>query len=303
MDSAVISIENVTKVYPNGVVANRDVSLEVNSGEIVCLVGPNGAGKTTLVRQIMGLVKPTRGKILVLGVDPFDKQRVVRENIGYVPQAPLVFPAHRVDEVLEYMVSLAGGSLSLVDELLELLGLRNVKNILGYQLSLGQRKLLLIAMALAKNPRILVMDEPTSFIDIVRKRLVWKAILNAKKEGKTVLLVSHDIEEITRLCDRVYIMVKGRIVYHGDTKYVREFSGVELRIYTNNPCRIAEKIKHGVLKVEDNVLTVSYSAFNNALKDLEKLVNSKHNSLKYRLNLEYPSITSVISSFLSDKKK
>ncbi len=298
MSNAVIHVENLTKIYPNGVIANRDVSLKVCNGEIVCLVGPNGAGKTTLVRQVMGLLKPTRGRVRVLGVDPFKEQYVVRENIGYVPQMPLAFPAHKVIEVLKYVTDLVGERSIGIDELLKLLELESVKNILGYQLSLGQRKLLLMAMALAKNPKILVMDEPTSFVDIVKKQLVWRIILRAKNEGKTIFIVSHDVEEISRLCDRVYVMVSGRIIYHGSIKDIHKLNGVELKIYVDEPRKIIEKIKYGTLRVEGNALIVNYATFSDALKDLGNLASMSLDGFKFKLILEYPSITSSLLSIL-----
>ena len=300
MGGTVVDVENVTKIYPNGVVANRGVSLKVCNGEIVCLVGPNGAGKTTLIRQIMGLLRPTSGRVRVLGVDPFREQHVVRKNVGYVPQAPLTFPAHRVSEVLEYVVDLAGEKRARVYELLELLDLEDVRSALGYQLSLGQRKLLLIAMALAKNPAVLVMDEPTAFVDIIRKRVVWEIISKLKSQNKTVLLVSHDVEEVKRLCDRVYVMFSGRVVYSGGITDVSKLGGVELRIYTSSPSEVAKKIRHGVTRVQGNTLLASYTTLSEALKDLSSLADLPTNGLEFKLVLEYPSITSTLLSIADE---
>ncbi len=292
----IILVRNVTKVYPNGVEANKNVSISVRCREIACLVGPNGAGKTTLIRQIMGLLKPSRGKIYVLGVDPLEKPDVIRENVGYVPQMPLAFPAHRVVEVLDYVAKLANKEDTKIEELLKLLGLENARYLLGYQLSLGQRKLLLMAMALIKDPKILILDEPTSFVDIVNRQLIWELVSRVKNDGKTILLVSHDIDEIKRLCSKIYVMVAGRIVYGGSIEALRRLSGIELKVYTDNPQRLINMIKHGAPEVRGNTIVVYYDVFSNALKDLEAL--SKTNIGDLKLVLEYPSLTYSIAFML-----
>lgn len=249
----------------------------------------------------MGLLRPTSGRVRVLGVDPFMEQHVVRKNVGYVPQSPLTFPAHKVSEVLEYVVDLAGEKRVRVYELLKLLDLEDAKNVLGYQLSLGQRKLLLIAMALAKNPRILVLDEPTTFVDIIRKRVVWETILKLRSQNKTMLLVSHDVEEVKRLCDRVYVMFSGRVVYNGGITDISKLGGVELRIYTHKPSEVAKKIKHGVTMTQENTLLVSYTTLSEALKDLSSLADLSANGLELKLVLEYPSITSALLSIVDSR--
>ena len=161
MRDPVVLAERVTKVYPNGVKANVDVSIVVRDCEVVCIMGPNGAGKTTFVRQVMGMLKPTSGVIRVFGVDPAEKQDYVRRRISYTPQLPLTFPAHKVLEVAEYIADLSGTPRSTVREVLEKLGLWDIRERLGYQLSIGQRKLLLLAMSLIKGGDLMILDEPT----------------------------------------------------------------------------------------------------------------------------------------------
>jgi len=119
----VVLVNRVTKIYPNGVKANIEVSMSACSGEVVCIMGPNGAGKTTLIRQIMGLLKPTSGFLRVFNLDPVKHQDYIKRKASYTPQLPLTYPAHRVIEVSKYVGELSGTSLDRVRDFLEALDL------------------------------------------------------------------------------------------------------------------------------------------------------------------------------------
>ncbi|MEM3926473.1 MAG: ABC transporter ATP-binding protein [Desulfurococcaceae archaeon] len=295
MHDPVIFVKGVTKIYPNGVVANKDVAIEVNAGEITCVVGPNGAGKTTLIRQIIGLLRPTKGEIKVLGVDPFMSQSIIKREVGYVPQLPVMFPAHKPIEVLEYVASLARTRIDDVVNILERLGLNDVKDLLGYQLSLGLRKLVLMSIALIKNPRIMILDEPTSFMDIIRKKAVWDLISEFKCNNKAVLLVSHDLEEVRRLCERFYLMMNGQVVFHA--RSLPSLSEAELRIYPRNmddSDLIKIMIRNGVIKHDSDTLIVNYDSLIKAVQDLEYIASNGVNEIK--LILEYPSFESFMEA-------
>ncbi|MEM1628707.1 MAG: ABC transporter ATP-binding protein [Desulfurococcaceae archaeon] len=295
MHDPVIFVKGVTKIYPNGIVANKDVAIEVNAGEITCVVGPNGAGKTTLIRQIIGLLRPTKGEIKVLGVDPFMSQSIIKREVGYVPQLPVMFPAHKPIEVLEYVASLARTRIDDVVNILERLGLNDVKDLLGYQLSLGLRKLVLMSIALIKNPRIMILDEPTSFMDIIRKKAVWDLISEFKCNNKAVLLVSHDLEEVRRLCERFYLMMNGQVVFHA--RSLPSLSEAELRIYPRNmddSDLIKIMIRNGVIKYDSDTLIVNYDSLIKAAEDLEYIASNGVNEIK--LILEYPSFESFMEA-------
>ncbi|MEM1702401.1 MAG: ABC transporter ATP-binding protein [Desulfurococcaceae archaeon] len=295
MHDPVIFVKGVTKIYPNGIVANKDVAIEVNAGEITCVVGPNGAGKTTLIRQIIGLLRPTKGEIKVLGVDPFMSQSIIKREVGYVPQLPVMFPAHKPIEVLEYVASLARTRIDDVVNILERLGLNDVKDLLGYQLSLGLRKLVLMSIALIKNPRIMILDEPTSFMDIIRKKAVWDLISEFKCNNKAVLLVSHDLEEVRRLCERFYLMMNGQVVFHA--RSLPSLSEAELRIYPRNmddSDLIKIMIRNGVIKYDSGTLIVNYDSLIKAAEDLEYIASNGVNEIK--LILEYPSFESFMEA-------
>lgn len=213
-----ILVQGVTKVYPSGVVANDGIDLEVHDGEIVGLLGPNGAGKTTLIRQILGLLKPTSGAITVGPADRITDQGRKRSLIGYVPQAPLFFPSLTVGETIEFVLRLEGvrgkSLVSRVNETLTTLGIEGWRSHYGYQLSMGARKLVLLAMAFCQNRPILILDEPTAMVDVTKKAVIWEAIRAHRNRG-CALIASHDMSEVRRLCQRVYLLVAGRVVATG----------------------------------------------------------------------------------------
>lgn len=302
MCSKVIIAERVTKVYPNGVRANVEVSLEVCSGETVCIVGPNGAGKTTLVRQVMGLLKPTSGRLTVFGFEPVKNQEVIRRNVAYVPQLPLVFPAHSVMEVVTYVAELAGTPQARVKEVLNCLGLWDSRHRLGYQLSAGQRKLLLLAQALVKDSNLLILDEPTSYVDVFRKRAIWDALIREKKRGKTLLIVSHDLEEVKRLCDRVYLMVSGRVIDVLSPLNNMD-SGAEVKIISRFADKLVQFFKRGDVSIKDNTVTVKYYRLIDALEDLECLVVNGEYRDDIRVYLEYPSVETLLVKAMTSGAK
>ena len=296
----IVVVDHVTKIYPNGVRANIDVSLRACSGEVVCVMGPNGAGKTTLIRQVIGILKPTSGVVRVFGVDPVKHHDEVKKRIAYMPQLPLTYPAHKVIEVSKYVAELSNTPMERVKEVLEALDLWSSRDKLGYQLSIGQRKLLLLALALIKSGELLVLDEPTTFMDIFKKRLTWNALLEEKRRGVSMIIVSHDIEEARRLCDRVYVMVAGRVA--GKLESLSNIGGgVEVKVYYSKPSEIAHLFKRGKVDVQDELLVAKYNHLLDALEDLENLaVNGVNRDI--RVLLEYPSVEYIVESLLRGEK-
>jgi ABC-type multidrug transport system ATPase subunit len=201
----VVKLSNVHKTFGSKKVLN-DISFEIKENEKVCIIGPNGSGKTTLLRVILGLVKPDNGAINVFSRDPRD--------IGYLPQIPLQYPYHKVFDVIYYSLRFAGfSSLKAKEKAIEWIkrvGLDS--DSVGLNLSGGERKLVLLAMAMAKDPKLLILDEPTNMIDIHKKKIVWNIIREFKG---TIIIVTHDLDEIW-LGDTIYFMKQGRIVFKGN---------------------------------------------------------------------------------------
>ncbi|MDJ0924596.1 MAG: ABC transporter ATP-binding protein [Acidimicrobiia bacterium] len=206
----VIEVENLTKVYDD-VSAVDGVSFSVDEGEIFGIVGPNGAGKTTTVESVEGLRKPDGGTIRVLGLDPVRDRYEVTQRVGAQLQESRLQDKIRVGEALELYASFYDHPADWHD-LLVRLGLDQKVNTSYADLSGGQKQRLAVALALVGSPEIAILDELTTGLDPAARRSVWDNIEDIKKAGVTVVLVTHFMEEAERLCDRIMVVARGRIV-------------------------------------------------------------------------------------------
>jgi ABC-2 type transport system ATP-binding protein len=211
-------------------VALAGVDIDVEPGELVGLLGPNGAGKSTLVKIACGLVRPSAGVAEVAGAPA--GSAAAREQIGYLAEL-FRFPGWlTADELLELHQRLAGsaGGDSERAELLELVGLANARQTKIDGMSKGMQQRLGIAQALVGAPRLLMLDEPTSALDPVGRRIVRDLLLELKRRGVAVLLNSHLLSEVERVCDRVAILNGGRIVARGSPAQLSRAGGVEIEV-------------------------------------------------------------------------
>lgn len=209
----VIEVRGLRKVY-GPTVAVDEVDLEVTRGEIFGIVGPNGAGKTTTVECIASLRRPDGGSIRVLGLDPVAQQRAVREVVGVQLQESALPGRLRVREALWLFASYYPDPLD-VDVLLADWQLSEKANTAVASLSGGQRQRLFIALALVGNPRVVVLDELTTGLDPHVRRETWAHVRALRNRGVTVLLVTHFMDEVERLCDRVAMIAGGRVTACG----------------------------------------------------------------------------------------
>ena len=230
MSLKVLEVRALTVRFDGRVALDR-VSLEITTPEVFCIVGPNGAGKTTLLRTILGLVKPTRGHVRVLGHDPFKEPEKVRRMIGYVPQRAslnLEMPILVKDVVLMGRVPKRGiGVFSRKDyevakEALELVGLIDLWNEPFKHLSGGQQQRVLLARALSTEPEILMLDEPFAGVDSLSKALIMNTLRDMVKQGVTVMLVSHEINDVLEIADEVMLLNR-RVLAMGRPKEVLKF--------------------------------------------------------------------------------
>jgi ABC-2 type transport system ATP-binding protein len=225
--SAAFECRELVKRY-GGTVALAGVELEVEPGELVGLLGPNGAGKSTLVKIACGLVRPSDGEASVAGHPAGSAD--ARAAIGYLAEL-FRFPEWlRADELLSLHQRLAGsgGGPAERAELLELVGLDDAARTKIGAMSKGMQQRLGIAQALVGSPRVLMLDEPTSALDPVGRRIVRNLLLELKRRGVAVLLNSHLLSEVERVCDRVTILVGGRIVARGSPAELAQARGVEV---------------------------------------------------------------------------
>lgn len=189
-----------------------DVSFEVYDGEIFGLIGPNGAGKTTTMECVEGLRVPDRGKISVLGLDPFRDIYKLHDRIGVQLQEAQLQKRIKVKEAVHFWATLYRRKPSDGDRLLEQLGLSDKRGSWFMQLSGGQKQRLFIVLALINDPEVVFLDELTTGLDPQSRRAIWELVRGIRERGKTVFLTTHLMEEAERLCDRVAIIERGRII-------------------------------------------------------------------------------------------
>jgi ABC-2 type transport system ATP-binding protein len=206
----VIHVSGIRKAYDR-TVAVDDVSFDVRQGEIFGLIGPNGAGKTTTLECVEGLRRPDRGTISVLGLNPVRDAYALQNRIGVQLQEAQLQKRIKVREAVGLWASLYRNPVD-GDRLLEQLGLSDKRNAWFMTLSGGQKQRLFIALALINDPELVFLDELTTGLDPQARRAIWDLVRGIRQRGKTVLLTTHLMEEAERLCDRVAIIDRGRII-------------------------------------------------------------------------------------------
>jgi ABC-2 type transport system ATP-binding protein len=213
MDGEAIVVRGLHKSYGD-VEALRGIDLTVSLGEIFALLGPNGAGKTTAVEILEGYRRQTAGEATVLGHDPAKRERSLRERVGIVLQSTGVDPYLTARETVDLYARYYPSPRD-VDEVLELVGLTEKRDTRVIKLSGGQQRRLDVAIALAGDPELLFLDEPTTGFDPGARRNAWQIVGNLSDLGKTVLLTTHYMDEAQHLADRVAVIAKGEIVAEG----------------------------------------------------------------------------------------
>jgi ABC-2 type transport system ATP-binding protein len=208
-----IRLRALDKRYP-AVHALRSVDLEVEQGEFFALLGPNGAGKTTLISLLAGLARPTGGSAEVMGFDVARQYRDARRNLGVVPQELVYDAFFTVREMLRFQSGYFGlrRNEPWIDELLENLGLADKANTYTRTLSGGMKRRLLVAQALVHKPPVIVLDEPTAGVDVGLRQSLWAFVRRLNREGHTILLTTHYLDEAEALCERVALLKDGRVI-------------------------------------------------------------------------------------------
>ena len=216
-----ISFQSVSKTFPaarggtgQALKALDDVSFDIEEGEFFGLLGPNGAGKTTLISILAGLSRATSGRVLVQGHDVQVDYALARRRLGVVPQELVFDPFFNVREALRFQSGYFGvkHNDAWIDELLDSLGLADKANANMRQLSGGMKRRVLVAQALVHKPPVIVLDEPTAGVDVELRQTLWQFIARLNKQGHTVLLTTHYLEEAEALCGRIAMLKQGRVV-------------------------------------------------------------------------------------------
>jgi len=230
---AVVEVYRITKTFGN-VKAVNGVSFSVRRGEVFGILGPNGAGKTTTIRITIGIIPPDEGEAYILGYNVHREPVKARRFVGVVPEVSNPYPDLTVWDNLMLVGKLYCLPKRVLVErarsLIEALRIQDVRNRKAKALSKGMRRRLLLAMALISDPDILFLDEPTSGLDVISARVIRSLLLELKKQGKTIVLSTHNINEAGMLCDRVAIMNKGRIIALGTPEELKIRFGKYIRI-------------------------------------------------------------------------
>lgn len=212
--AAIIEIDRLSKQYGSGTKALDDVSLTIDEGEIIALLGPNGAGKTTLISVICGLVVPTGGTVRVGGHDIRRDWRAARKLIGLVPQEIALPPFESVMNCVRFTRGLYGMAPddAYLERILRALALWDKRDAATRELSGGMKRRVLIAKALSHRPKVLFLDEPTAGVDVALRREMWEVVGDLRREGVTIILTTHYLEEAEEMADRVGVINRGQLL-------------------------------------------------------------------------------------------
>jgi ABC-2 type transport system ATP-binding protein len=211
---SMVEIRDLHKVYDSGFEALRGVSLSIAQGEILALLGPNGAGKTTLISAVCGLTLPSSGRIAVGGHDVIADYRAARRLVGLVPQEVNLEPFEKVINTVRFSRGLFGKPRNdaFLEDILRKLSLWDKRDSPIRALSGGMKRRVLIAKALAHEPRVLFLDEPTAGVDVELRRDMWQVVEGLRRDGVTIILTTHYIEEAEAIADRVGVINRGEIL-------------------------------------------------------------------------------------------
>ncbi len=301
---AVIEVEGLYKHY-NGVKAVDGISFEVFEGEIFGIVGPNGAGKTTTIECIEGLRVPDKGTIKVFGLDPQRDGKKLRQRVGIQLQEGKFPDRIKVREALELFASFYSRSKPW-QPILEELGLSEKTDSFFDTLSGGQKQRLYIAISLVSDPEIVYLDELTTGLDPQARRAMWNLIQKIRDKGKTVVLITHFMEEAERLCDRVAIVDKGNIIaldtpanlVRGlDTGFQILFSVADTSI------RIDLEKANSVIRVEqDGEQLIVHGRDNRAISEVVSILN-QNNVRFYDFSVKQPNLEDVFLSLTGERMR
>jgi ABC-2 type transport system ATP-binding protein len=233
-----ISISHLSKTYASGFQALKDVSLDIQRGEIFALLGPNGAGKTTLINIVCGIVKPSAGSVKVDGHDIITDYRAARAQIGLVPQELTTDAFETPPATMRLSRGLFGkpANPAVIEKVLKELSLWDKKDSRIITLSGGMKRRVLIAKALAHEPQILFLDEPTAGVDVELRKDMWQLVRSLRASGVTIILTTHYIEEAEEMADRVGVINKGELILIEDkAALMRKLGRKQLMLELRDP--------------------------------------------------------------------
>ena len=262
MDFMLLEVNELRKTYATGFEALKGISLKVNKGEILALLGPNGAGKTSLISTICGITNPSSGSVFIDGYDISKNFRDARKLVGLVPQDITLEPFEKVLNTINFSRGLFGKKKddALTEKILTKLALWDKRDSRLMELSGGMKRRVLIAKALIHEPRLLFLDEPTASVDVELRQRMWNVVTNLKKDGVTIILTTHYIEEAEAIADRVGIINKGELLLVEEKtslmqKFGQKILNIELQKRLN---QLPKEFSQENVKLSDDGLTLTY---------------------------------------------
>ncbi|MGJ5618202.1 ABC transporter ATP-binding protein [Sulfitobacter sp. MF3-043] len=259
----IVDIKNLRKSYDGGFEALKGVNLEIQEGEILALLGPNGAGKTTLISTICGITTPTDGTVSVGGHDIITGYRAARSMIGLVPQEINLEPFEKVINTVRFSRGLFGKPKdeAALERILRQLSLWDKKDSQIRALSGGMKRRVLIAKALAHDPRVLFLDEPTAGVDVELRKDMWEIVADLKADGVTIILTTHYIEEAEAIADRVGVIAHGALLLVEDkAKLMARMGKKQLEVQLSKPIMALPKaLQSDALTLSEDGTTLIYT--------------------------------------------
>ena len=257
-----LEVNELRKTYATGFEALKGISLKVNKGEILALLGPNGAGKTSLISTICGITSPSRGSVFIDGYDISKNFRDARKLVGLVPQDITLEPFEKVLNTINFSRGLFGKKKddALTEKILTKLSLWDKRDSRIMELSGGMKRRVLIAKALIHEPRLLFLDEPTASVDVELRQSMWDVVADLKKDGVTIILTTHYIEEAEAIADRVGIINKGELLLiEGKTSLMQKFGQKILKIELQKRLnQLPKEFSEENVKLSDDGLSLTY---------------------------------------------
>ena len=305
----ILQIESLSKSYANGFEALNLVNLRVAKAEILALLGPNGAGKTTLISTICGISKFTNGQITIAGYDIMKDYRATRKMIGLVPQELALDPFSTVMNTLRFSRGLFGKPPNddFLEEILSQLSLLDKRKSQILELSGGMKRRVSIAKALSHEPSLLFLDEPTAGVDVELRKDLWALIHRLRKEGMSVVLTTHYIEEAEAIADRIGIIDKGKLLLVEEkTSLMKRLGQKQLNIELELPLKdIPRKLlQFDILVAEDKMsLTYTYDFLSGRSGISQILSNLSQNGISYKdLHTKQSSLEDIFISLVNKEK-
>ncbi|MGM0943090.1 MAG: ABC transporter ATP-binding protein [Bacillota bacterium] len=298
MSSKIIEVNRLSKKYTT-VSALDTVSFSIRQGEVVSLLGPNGAGKTTILSIILGLLTPTAGSVRLLGMDP--RNQLVKQRIGVMFQETGLMDRLTVRELLKLFRSYYTKPL-LLDDMIRITGLttKELQNKVEY-LSGGQKRRVNFALAVAGNPEVLILDEPTNGLDAISRASFWQGVTQLANQGKTIIFTTHYLHEADDIANRIILFNKGRVIANGSSDEIKEkLSKQYVSFKINNDTGIPQLKHPAIIGIEQR-----YDRIYIETKDTDSIVSyiTQHQTNTYDIQIDKGKMEDVFHTLVKEGSK